>query len=358
MYRKLLVMVATIVVTCCPLLCAAKAPEVQEIPWNIAREPSISARLEPGTYRLVVSGMVRGNYRSQVTVDTIPIPGLPQVSAVTAPFKAAGPKPALAPVLPGPPNPCLPYEQMLSTLRDDALDKFHKPDLAQRGAEEQFAFALLMLESAIKTPSAGCSADPESLNTLRALVEASKVELTPITVERGQIVKAEISRPMGEASGELKFTYEGNTGKRGSWQSSYGFGITPNNDRHYFSEAADNDTFVITQKRDNGGYQPNAAVFYTWLPAAWENKYLSFGIAGGIGVDQNNLVLLLGPHITFNQNLGLVVGIALHQETRLRGEYDVSQVLAENLTSDALEEKVHETTWFVGLTYRFGEPAK
>jgi hypothetical protein len=62
--------------------------------------------------------------------------------------------------------------------------------------------------------------------------------------------------------------------------------------------------------------------------------------------------------MTFNQNIGLVGGIALHQETRLRGEYDPGQVVSENLTSDALEEKVNKTTWFLGITYRFAESAK
>jgi hypothetical protein len=361
MYRKLL----AIVVTCCPLLCAAKAPaEAEPIYWDIGKEPSISLRLEPGKYRLIVKGMVgNANYGRNLTVDTIPIPGLPALGSVPVPFKAAekpkaGPAAAHDPSFTERPDPCAAYNTSLTALSNDALDKYNKPDLAKRGAEEQFTFALLRLKSAIAIPPAKCSADADSQQILATLAAASRGELGTFIVERGQIVKAEVLRALGEGSAALKFTYEGSTGKRGSWQASHGFGVTPNNDRQYFSKAGDDDTFAITQKRDNGGVQPNAAVFYTWLPAAWENKYCHFGIAGGIGVDQNNLVLLLGPHITFNQNLGLVAGIALHQEKRLRGEYDVGQVLTESLTSDALEEKVGETTWFVGITYRFAESEK
>jgi hypothetical protein len=366
MYRKLPV----IAVTC--WLIAANAGAAQDIDWDMGKQPSISVPLEPGEYHLIIRGAVFGaSYKRSVSVDTIPIPGLPPISSVPVPGFSqtepeadgkAGDKPNPQPDKA--PDPCAPYHAQLANLVKVASTAFLKPDLAKRGAEEAFSFAMTELEAAMDSPPSFAGPPPVQCSAqaarkkYEALREASKFEIKLLTVKRGQILKAQISRALGEDAEGMKFAFEGSTGKRGSWQASYGFGMTPNKDRHYYSKDADDDTFVITQKHDNGGVQPNAAIFYTWQPAKWENSYFSTGVAGGIGVDQNSLVLLFGPHFTFNQNFGIVAGIALHQESRLRGEYEVGQTVSENLTTEALEEKINQTTWFIGVTYHFAEAAK
>lgn len=357
MYRKRLIATAA-----CLIAAAQASAEVQPIEWDIGRQPDIGRQLLPGDYRLTVHGMVSGaNYQQSVGVETLPIPALVPVGSV--PNGGLGADTEVKSV-PGPPlvdkkpNPCDPYVARLNQLSKAATSAYKNPDLAKRSAEETFSFALAELSSAIRTPDAGCKATTESIRQRDLLSDASTLELGTFTVKPGQTLKARMTRVLGRGTESAEFAYEGTTGKRGSWQASYGFGITPDKDRQFFSQAGDGDSFTIKQKRDNGGLQPNAAVFYTWLPSKWENSFCSFGLAGGIGVDRNNLVLLVGPHVTFNQNFGLVAGVALHQQSRLRGEYEVDQVLSENLTSDALEEKVHQTSWFLGVTYRFAENEK
>jgi hypothetical protein len=361
MYRKLPVIAA------CWLIAVQANAAVQDIDWDIGKQPSVTVPLEPGEYRLIIHGAVFGaNYQQKISVDTIPIPGLPAISSVPGPgFRKpepednAGDKSQPPPPLPGKaPDPCAPYYAQLATLVSATSTAYGKPDLSKRGAEEVFSFAMIKLRAAMDSPPANCSADATTRQAYNGLVKASTIELKPLTVKRGKLLKAQISRALGEDAEGMKFVFEGSGGKRGTWQASYGFGITPNKDRHYYSKDGDDDTFLITEKRDNGGVQPNAAIFYTWQPAKWENSYFSTGVAGGIGVDQNNLVLLFGPHFTFNQNFGIVAGIALHQETRLRGEYENGQTVSENLTTDALEEKINQTTWFIGVTYHFAEAAK
>lgn len=360
MYRKQLILTAA-----CVIAAAQASAAVQDIHWDIGRQPDISSQLEPGQYRLIAHGAVSGaSYKQSVGVETLPIPGLAPLGSV--PNGGLGVDSSET-VAPPPPaftdkdkkiDPCDPYFARLDKLSKDATNAYKNPDLTKRSAEETFSFALAAFHAAIEMPDKGCTAPAKASSQYATLDRVSTVDLGTFPVKRGQTLKARISRALGDDAEGAKFAYDLTTGKRGSWQASYGFGITPDRDRKFFSQAGDDDSFTIKQKRSNGGLQPNAAVFYTWLPSKWETTFCSFGIAGGIGVDQNNLVLLVGPHLTFNQNFGLVAGVALHQETRLRGEYDVGQVVSENLTSDALEEKTDRTSWFIGVTYRFAEAEK
>jgi hypothetical protein len=371
MYRKLL----TLAVACGAF--AANAPANGQTPanaqaqdWYIGKQPSISLPSAPGNYRIRVHGVVAipGGYRQSVSVETLPIDGLPAVGSVKGPFSEAeqngkggpvGGTPKRAAMMPAVgTDPCVPYHQELASLGTAASDAYHKPDLTKPSAEQIFSAALDALDVAIEHPSGACLPTEDALRQQAILKSISTFDLPPQKVRRGQKLVVKITRPLDKDPEGAKFSYELSTGRRGTWQPSYGFGVTPNNDRHFYSKDTGNDQFTITEKRDNGGVQPNAAVFYSWMPAKWENSFCNFGVTGGIGVDKNNLVLLFGGHMTFNQNIGLVGGIALHQETRLRGEYDAGQVVAENLTPDALEEKVNQTTWFLGITYRFAEPAK
>jgi len=350
MYRKLLVLGMG-----CGLL-AQQAAAATEIRWDIGKEPSVSVPGEPGEYRLLIYGGVSGaNYATSVTRETLEMPALVP-GAPPGPFSgsSAATVAASAALI----NPCAPYDQIVASKVAIATAKYLTPDLTKPNAEEEFSDARQDLQHVLENYPAGCAVDPKARATLAELVAASSWQPITIKLDRGQVLKAKISRKIGTTTTDRNFAYELSTGKRGTWLSSYGFGITPNDDQHFFSRAGDTDTFDIAKKHNNGGLSPTAAVFYTWLPAQRETKDWNYGLAAGIGIDQNNLALFLGPHITFNQNLGLVVGVALHQQTRLRGEYEVGQTLTENLTSDALEEKVNRTSWFIGVTMRFGAPEK
>jgi hypothetical protein len=344
MYRKLLL------VTVCLTPLYAAPGHTEDLIWDIGKNPAVSLPKEPGQYRLIATGRVAtANYQAEVTLESLPIPPFAQPGTVVG----AAPAPAPMPFA----TQCAAYEKELARLATDATNKYQAPDLKKPNAEEEFSDALGKLRVQVQSPQAGCLPDPAAVQLLKQLDDSTRWEIGTFTMVRGQVLTVKMSRQR-DADHQQKFSYEIKTGKRGTWFATYGFGITPNNDDRYYSKAGDNDTFAITKKHDNGGLNPTAAVFYTWLPSRRENADVNYGLAGGIGVDQSNLALFLGLHVTFNQNLGVIGGIALHQETRLRGEYENGQSVTENLTSDALEEKILKPCWFIGLAMRFGAAEK
>jgi hypothetical protein len=298
---------------------------------------------------VVVTGLVRkANYQLSVEVETLAIPPLPKVDQVPAPTTSRDVAPA--------DDPCATPIAALEPKYKAAYDAFETPDLASKSAEETFYARRVAYEDSYGNLSTDCKAR-DAVRKLASdyaiVLAASRVDLGTFRVAKGQKLKVKVSRALGSGSAQQTFSFEGSAGARGNWVASYGFGIIPNNDQRFYSKATDTDTFEVTRKRDNGGVDPTAAVFYTWLPSERENSDWNWGIAGGMGVDHSNLALFLGFHMTFNQNIGVVVGGAMHQEARLRGEFDEGQEVTENLTSDALEEKVNEPTWFIALTMRF-----
>lgn len=319
-------------------------------PWDIGRQPAVTQPLGAGDYHVVVTGLVRNaRYETSVEVETLAVPPLPQIDSVPQPTASrdvlAADDPCAAPIV------------SLQSKFEAAYDSFQTPDLDSESAEETFYKNRVAFESTYQGLTPACKSR-EEVKKLKSsydiVLETSRVDLGTYRIAKGQKLKVKVSRAVGQGAEQQVFTFEGSAGSRGTWVASYGLGIIPNGDERYFSSATGEDTFEITRKRDNGGLDPTAAVFYTWLPTERANADWNWGIAGGMGVDRSNLALFLGFHVTFNQNIGVVVGGALHQESRLRGEFEEGQSVQENLTSDALEEKVNEPALFIAVTMRFG----
>ena len=112
-------------------------------------------------------------------------------------------------------------------------------------------------------------------------------------------------------------------------------------------------------EREDANEQSDLAVipaaFFQWLPLTRELKDWAVGPTLGLGVKSDRPAFFVGGIVTFNQNLGLVVGVPVYQQLKLRGNYSEGQVISENLNEDQLHKKVYRfQRFFFGGVFRFG----
>ena len=94
MYRKPLIIAAA-----CALFAQAAVGQATDVYWEIGKESKVSVPRDAGSYRLILLGRVNGAaYQADVTLESIPIPPLPQPGSVASPStvpNAAIPRPSL-----------------------------------------------------------------------------------------------------------------------------------------------------------------------------------------------------------------------------------------------------------------------
>lgn len=194
--------------------------------------------------------------------------------------------------------------------------------------------------------------DEAILQPARDLLSETSLTLAgPWTVVRGEELKVTVRRV--DNTGGAVWTVIYSAGPRGEWQTSYGFSFLPDGDEEYFLAQSD-DTFVVTEKKDREELDFAPGVFFTWVPRKKLLANLSIGPTAGLGFDLDNPVVFAGAAFTWNQNISLVLGAALHQERRLAGRYNTGDELTENLEPDQLHETTYAPTWFAGISFRFG----
>jgi hypothetical protein len=202
---------------------------------------------------------------------------------------------------------------------------------------------------------AGTCTDAQKVNDAKAAVALTQQNVDDIvyTLSNGQDLKVTVTRDPGSASKTWTFVFR--TPGLGSWFSSYGFVFIPNHDERYFSmlKTGTTDRYLITRSAHNSGSDFSPSLFYSWLPTNRENKAWSLGWSAGLGFDQSNPIVFLGPMLTFHQNISLVAGAVVQKQRRLNGMYSRNQEIGDNLTGDQLTEQTYKPNFFFGLSFRF-----
>lgn len=280
----------------------------------------------PGEYQVEITNKVpTKSYNIQGAVSAFTIPPLQAPGA-----GAAG-------LLPG--NPCLDLANATGNV-NNAKD------------EDAVATAVAAVEEEL---GKGNCLDPDRQKRAQEAIDSTRETLAALfQVASGQELKVVVSQGAGKDQKQWTVTYQ--TPARGRWFSSYGFVFVRNQDETYFSKAkaGTTDKFTITRKVDNQDYDFAPSLFFSWLPARLESRNFSFGPAAGLGFDQSNPIVFLGPMLTYNQNISLVAGVVMHKQKRLSGNYKVDQDVAENLTEAQLREETFRPNVFFGLSIRFG----
>ena len=199
----------------------------------------------------------------------------------------------------------------------------------------------------------------ERLNGFIRDVTTLVVEDT-FALEPNQRLVVEVSRPGEERPAEWRYVFR--TEPRGEWRTSYGFTFLPRAYPRYFTEQVEDDPtkFVVTEERGTGGRDPLTnydfvpSILFTWLPSSARYRNWHSGLTAGLGYDLDEVTVFGGFSTTYNENVTLVAGLAIHEQPRLNPQFDVGEVLTEDLDAEALHVNRYGPNVFFGISFRFG----
>jgi len=178
-----------------------------------------------------------------------------------------------------------------------------------------------------------------------------------VTLDSGDkaIMKVWIDAKDTQGNPTRTYTFEVETG--GKWQLGYGFLFMPGHDKEYVSRAADSG-FVIARKSNRNALTFAPGLIWSWYPNPSRTSSCVFGgfrcgFAAGIAADSSSPILFAGVQGTYHQNISFNLGVAVHQEKRLAGEYHEGQSLTESIDSDTLNKSVYRPNLYFGVSFRF-----
>ena len=199
-------------------------------------------------------------------------------------------------------------------------------------------------------------ADPEQ-REIDLRLGATRRTITVATLRQGEQVRVVVVRKTQPTkTWSLLLT----TGARGNWRALYGMAFGPGDEDKFFAKpGAEASTFIITPEREDANKRSDLAAipaaFFQWLPLSRELRDWAVGPTLGLGVKSDRPAFFLGGILTYNQNLGLVAGVPVYQEWKLRGSFSEGQAIGENLTEEQLHKRVFRfQRFFVAGVYRFG----
>lgn len=195
-----------------------------------------------------------------------------------------------------------------------------------------------------------------------ALIDSTQEILgSPYTLRPGQELVLTVER-QADATATPKvekaiWTFVWTTGPRGDWKASYGFGFFEDEDEEYFTRAGEEEgTFVIHREEDRSDLSFAPAVFFTWSKESRKLQDWDHGPTGGLGFDLSKPVVFAGWQVTYNQNYTLNLGLVARPERNLEGQYEVGQVLKENLKESQIhDDSSYGVAGFAGLSFRFSK---
>ncbi len=199
-----------------------------------------------------------------------------------------------------------------------------------------------------------CSAG--SIAAAEELIASTETQVNVGEVGRGQQLELRVIRRATDSASERTWRAVFATPSRGSWRTSFGYSavwsVFTTEDRYFTKEAEEGDGFIITKWRTEHSIDMVPSVFFSFMPTEAELGSIAFGATGGLSLDLGDPVVLGGGQFTYNQNLTLVLGFALHQQTKLLGRYRGGDVVEGNLTEEQLHEEAFRINPFVSLAFR------
>ena len=178
------------------------------------------------------------------------------------------------------------------------------------------------------------------------------VEGGPYDVQSGELLRVTVTRSDNGDTWIWVFT----TGNCGEWRMTYGFTFVPNEDDRFVTRPQADGKFKIVGQEDREELDFVPSVLFTWLPGKKRGQDWVPGLTAGLGWDLEKPVVFVGPSWTYNENVNLTFGLAIHQQTRLLGRYSEdgdSSIVGEALDADQLTESIFGPNAYVGVGFRF-----
>ena len=147
------------------------------------------------------------------------------------------------------------------------------------------------------------------------------------------------------------------------WLTHFGLTYAPpiiSKTKSYYSKAdpVEASKYAITEKHNNdhdAWDNISVTVNFTY-PFSSKPKHFDAGFTAGFGLNPD---LQLSGHAGLSAIIGTNViissGVVLMQKYRLKGEFESGQVIKENLSYDALHEKVWRPEVFFTIGFRFAK---
>jgi hypothetical protein len=307
-----------------------------------AANTTITYSVDAGTYRVQVRNLVpahRSRYDISVKRATRPIP--PLSNADLKPHAFAEPRASERE-----PAPCARLIDAYTALWE-ATDEKHVPGLVAD------------LEAALNDNPSGAGCKPESVKAAEALKAATVTSVErDFNLLRGQDLTVVVTKRSKGASDPAQiWTSVYSPSPRGEWRASYGFSFVsdwPYGDDRYFAKEVAANRYAIEEEERRAWMHFVPAVFFSWLPAEAELSSWHSSWTGGLGFDLSAPVVFFGRSRTYNQNLSVSYGIALRQQSILRGRYTEGDTIQANLTEDQLHSQQYRPNVFVSVALRFG----
>ncbi len=193
-------------------------------------------------------------------------------------------------------------------------------------------------------------ADAAAKKTAEAAIAATRwKEVIEVKIEAGTILKVTVLRKGQRAV----FVFKGPPPSR--FSQTYGFSYLRDEDEEFFTEEIAEGQHVIRKKTRRSDWEPAGLLLLNYrLGGPWPKAAdLAVHIAAALSFDGEDPSVGLGLNFTLANNLGLVVGYGMTEETRLRGEYRPGPdgtILEQAIASDQLVDDEPDETYFIGLS--------
>ena len=228
-------------------------------------------------------------------------------------------------------------------------------DLRALASEAKVAQAIVQIEA----NRADCT-DPIQLRMIDAFIGLTRRTFDVGAIQAGELVRVTVTK---KTEPPQTWTLVLTAGARGSWRTLYGVAIGSGKQQKFFAKATGTaGQFIVTAERPDADEAGDLAVipaaFFQWLPMTRELKDWAVGPTLGLGAKTDRPAFFIGGIVTFNQNLGIVAGLPIYQESKLRGAYTEGQTVGENLSEDQLNKRVYRFQGvFLAGVFRFtGNP--
>lgn len=164
-------------------------------------------------------------------------------------------------------------------------------------------------------------------------------------------------------SSPIDKTYTVTTGQCGRWVTHYGVGFLEDENEEFFTSAVMDEMgmttgFEIKAEGDRGeDYDTELVVTFTYLPRGTGilslGRFGRLGFMGGVGADLDERLVMAGMSWIWGENVNLFVGCAGHMRTHLDGQFEVGQILKQDLPPDKLVDETYSVDLIFGASFRF-----
>ncbi|HEX2202360.1 MAG TPA: hypothetical protein VHG91_03640 [Longimicrobium sp.] len=240
--------------------------------------------------------------------------------------------------------------------------KFNDPCEQATGELEaalQEASTEAQVETVIRETRTGDDWGECSATLGRIIMERTTYDVEGVyQVRAGEQLVVEVTRPGDDGPAEWRFVFASEP--RGEWRLGYGFTFLPRVYPQYYTEQSDTNPSQFIIRKESGSkrrdlttnYDFIPSLLFTWLPSAGRYRDWNWGLTGGLGYDLTQTALFAGIAGTYNENITLTAGLAIHEQPRLAPQFTPGEVLKEDLDAAALHEDRYGPNVFFGLSFR------